>query len=123
MQTATETVSILPYDALAIAFVVVMGLCGVIITVDKVIDVVRRHKKPRISEQTALKEKQMECKRHFESDLKRIEALEVAQAKQAETDRVMLTALRAILSHEINGNSIDRMKEANAAIDEMLINR
>ena len=65
----------------------------------------------------------MECKRHFESDLKRIEALEVAQAKQAETDRVMLTALRAILSHEINGNSIDRMKEANAAIDEMLINR
>lgn len=123
MQTAVEPVSYLPYDALAVTVVVLMALCGVIITVDKVLEIFRRRREPRKSEHDALKEKQLECKKLFDADLKRIEALEKAQKKQEETDRVMLTALRAILSHEINGNSIERMKEANDAIDQMLLNR
>lgn len=123
MGTAVETVSYLPYEALAVTFVVLMALCGVIITVDKVLEIIHKRRKPKQSEQDALKEKQLECKKLFDADLKRIEALEKAQKKQEETDRVMLTALRAILSHEINGNSIERMKEANDAIDQMLLNR
>jgi hypothetical protein len=123
MQTAVEPVSYLPYEALAVTFVVLMAVCGVIITVDKVFEVIQRRRKPQQREQDALKEKQLECKKLFDADLKRIEALEKAQKKQEETDRVMLTALRAILSHEINGNSIERMKEANDAIDQMLLNR
>lgn len=123
MQTAAETVTYLPYEAIATFFAVLLGVFGVIITVDKVVDVFKKWRKPKESEQDALKTKQLECKRLFESDLKRIEALEKASDAQRETDRVMLTALRAILSHEINGNSIERMKEANEAIDQMLINR
>lgn len=126
MQTAVaaaETVTYLPYDAVATTFAVILILFGAIITVDKVVDIAKKWRKPKESEQEALKKQQNECRRHFESDLARIEALEQASVKQQEMDRVMLTALRAILSHEINGNSIERMQEANAAIDQMLINR
>lgn len=126
MQTvvaAAETVTYLPYESIAITVSVLLVVFGAIITVDKVIDVIKKWRKPKANEQESLKMQQMECKRHFESDLARIKALETASVKQQEMDRVMLTALRAILSHEINGNSIERMQEANAAIDQMLINR
>ena len=118
-----ETITYMPYEALATAVVVVLALCGVIITIGKTADVVRGWKKPKAQEDQALRLRQAECDRHFSADLQRIKALEVATAKQQETDRVVLTALRAILSHEINGNSIDRMKEAYDALDKMLINR
>lgn len=123
MQTATETVTYLPYDALAVAVAVILVLCGVIITVGKTVDVVRSWKKPRQQEDAAMRAKQKECERRFKDDLERIDNLEKAMLSQKETDRVVLTALRAILSHEINGNSIDRMKAANDEIDTMLINR
>lgn len=123
MQTATETVTYLPYDALAVAVAVILVLCGVIITVGKTVDVVRSWNKPRQQEDAAMRAKQKECERRFKDDLERIDNLEKAMLSQKETDRVVLTALRAILSHEINGNSIDRMKAANDVIDTMLINR
>lgn len=111
------------FAELSTAFLVFLGLCAAIVAVDKAVKAVRSWFAPKQTAEQALLARQAECDRHFKSDFKRLDALEKAVAEQKETDRVVLTALRAILSHEINGNSIDRMKSANEAIEEMLINR
>lgn len=113
----------LPYESVANFVVVLFLVFGAIITIDKVLDVIKKHRKPKLTAEQELVQRQAACDRHFQRDLERIERLEKGQKQQQETDRIVLTALRAILSHEINGNSIDRMKEANEAIDQMLINR
>ena len=120
---ATVEPQYLPYESVANFVVVLFLIFGAIITIDKVLDVIKKHRKPKMTAEQELAQRQAACDRHFKRDLDRIEALEKGQKQQQETDRVVLTALRAILSHEINGNSIDRMKEANDDIDKMLINR
>ena len=111
------------YDALAITVVVLLGLCSAIVLIDKAVMAVRSWRAPRQTMEGELVKRQAECDKHFKNDNRRIDNLEKAMVEQKEIDRVMLQALRAILSHEINGNSIDRMCEANQAIDDMLINR
>lgn len=123
MQTSVETVTYLPYDAVAVTVVVILLACVAITTLVKAYESIKSLQKPKKSERKALQEKQTECAARFDADLKRIKVLEENQRKQQETDRVVLTALRAILSHEINGNSIERMRAANEEIDQMLINR
>lgn len=113
----------MPYEEISTFFTVLFIIFGAVITVDKVLDIVNKHRKPKLTAEQELAQRQAACDRHFKADLARIEKLEAAQKQQQETDRVVLTALRAILSHEINGNSIERMKEANQAIDDMLISR
>ena len=122
MQTA-EAANYFSYDTLASVFIVLLAACAAIVTIDKAIKAIRSWHKPKQTAEQALLERQVACDRHFKRDLQRIEALERANAEQKEIDRVTLTTLRAILSHEINGNSIERMKEANREIDQMLINR
>lgn len=113
----------MPYEDIVTFATVLFAIFGAVITVDKVLDIIKKHRKPKLTAEQELAQRQAACDRHFKADLARIEKLEAAQKQQQETDRVVLTALRAILSHEINGNSVERMKEANQAIDEMLINR
>lgn len=122
MQQAVEG-AYLSYDALATTVVVLLGLCAAIVAFDKAVKVIKSWRAPRATMEGELVRRQAECDKHFKRDDKRLEALEAAAAEQKEIDRVMLQALRAILSHEINGNSVDRMREANEAIDDMLINR
>lgn len=111
------------YEDIVTFATVLFVIFGAVITVDKVLDIIKKHRKPKLTAEQELAQRQAACDRHFKADLARIEKLEAAQKQQQETDRVVLRALRAILSHEINGNSIDRMKEANQEIDDMLISK
>lgn len=52
----------------------------------------------------------------LERDYKRLNELESGS-------RVMMRAMMAMLSHEISGNSVDKLKEAMDEIHKYLVNR
>ena len=53
---------------------------------------------------------------HLSNDKERIDALEEGQ-------KAICRGVLALLSHEINGNSIDKLKEAHAELTDYLIER
>ncbi len=120
MQTVTESVSILPYEALAVAFAVLIGLCGVVITVDKVIDIVKKHKRPREQDATDLKAQQEKCARMFRNDDERMGKLErqlddlrKEMERRKEGERVLIAGVRELLEHELHNGNGAAMKDAS----------
>ena len=99
-------------DHLRDALMVFLALLGAIAAVGKAADVLlswfspARKKNARIAE----------CEARLARDHKRLETLE-------EGNRVQCRALLALLHHEITGNSIDKLKDAQAGINNYLINR
>lgn len=117
-----ESVQYLNYGDIATFVVVLLAFCSALVLIDKAVRVVIAWRKPKESQCTADRPRES-CERMFRDDLARIDSLEKSRELERETNTVVLTSLRAILSHEINGNSIDRMKAANEEIDKMLISR
>ena len=120
MQTVTETVSILPYDAVATAFVVILGLFGVIITVDKVADVIKKwfsHKEKPVQDIAAQHEK---CAKMFRADDERMRKIETEinilrneMDKRKEGERVLIAGVRELLEHELHNGNGAAMKDAS----------
>lgn len=54
--------------------------------------------------------------RMFARDKERLDSME-------EQSIIMLRGVKAILSHEINGNSVDKMQQSMSEIDEFLLKR
>ena len=117
-----ESVQYLNYGDIATFVVVLLAFCSALVLIDKAVHVVIAWRKPKESQCTSSRPREA-CERMFRNDLARIDSLEKSRELERETNTVVLTSLRAILSHEINGNSIDRMKAANEEIDKMLISR
>lgn len=120
---ASEGVGALTYGQL-IAFVVVgLIFIGIFNEVMRAITTLRLEKKRRDEPVTTLEEKidkqgeiigdHSEKLRH---DYERINELENGT-------RIMMRALMAILSHDISGNSIDKLKESMEEIHKFLLNR
>ena len=56
-------------------------------------------------------------------DKARLDRLEAQGADLEDQTRILLRALKAMLSHELNGNSVDKLRESLNEIDDYLINR
>lgn len=144
-------------DMLWIFFVVLIGIMGVVILGDKVMDVFRNAKKRkreqnelegqditvRIADKVmekltpTLDEKFDEINRHFEDIDKKIAAdreeisLHTSQlnAHQSRVDQLdndtkaLLHGMSALLSHQVTGNSIDKLKKTYNATNNYLIDR
>lgn len=92
--------------------IVAIALMGFVILLGNVIKTIKEWSKPGMSEK--------EWKQNVDSTLtdnsERIESLE-------EGNRVICKALMAIMSHEINGNSIDKLQKAYDDMNEYLIDK
>lgn len=122
MQTvaAAETVTYLPYDALAIFFVVLLGIFGTIITVDKVVDVIRKWRKPATQQAVNLAAQQEKCARMFRNDDERLGKLEAQMTalrkemeQRKEGERVLIAGVRELLEHELHNGNGTAMKDAS----------
>lgn len=83
----------------------------------------REEKRLRESPVTQLRER---VDRHDEllaKDKNRLDAMESRMQDMGEQSTIMLRGVRALLSHEINGNSSDKLKASASEIDDYLINR
>ena len=92
--------------------IVAIALMGFVVLLGNVIKTIKEWGKPKVNE--------AEWKRDVDANMKdnneRIDSLEKG-------NKVICKALMAMMSHEINGNSIDKLQKAYDAMNEYLIER
>lgn len=113
----------LTFGQLIGAVVVILILVGAYSTVMKAVQTWREEKRIKNSPMTELKER---VDRHDEllaKDKDRLDAMEGRMKDMGEQSTIMLRGVRALLSHEINGNSVDKLQTSATEIDDYLISR
>jgi len=92
--------------------VVLFVLLGGIATVGKAVDVIKGWRKPAHT----LEDRVTATETAITNDDKRLEALEDGQ-------KVICKGILALLSHEINGNSVDKLTASQTEITNYLIDK
>lgn len=92
--------------------IVAIAIMGFIVLVGNVVKVIKEWRKPGMSEA----EWRRDVDQKLDSDNKRIASLENG-------NKVICKALIAMLSHEINGNSTEKLKKAMSDLQDYLIER
>ena len=92
--------------------VVLLALAGVAVLAGNVVKTFREWKMP----QDNLKAWRANVDRFLRNDQKRLENMEAA-------NKVICRGILALLSHEINGNSVDKLKSSQAELTDYLIER
>lgn len=95
-------------------FVVLLAICGAITTLGGVINLfLNWHKQSRITRHDeVLKDHEI-----------RIKDLEEKTKDQDGFIKVLCNSILALVSHEINGNSTEKLKDAQKELQDFLINR
>lgn len=113
----------LTFEQLLGAAIVILILIGAYNTVMTAIKNRREEKRIRESPVMALKER---VDRHDEllaKDKDRLDRVEGRIDDMGTQSTIMLRGVRALLSHEINGNSDDKLRSSMSEIDDYLIAR
>lgn len=92
--------------------IVAIAIMGFIVLVGNVVKVIKEWRKPGMSEA----EWRRDVDQKLDKDNKRIASLE-------DGNKVICKALIAMLSHEINGNSTEKLKQAMSDLQDYLIER
>lgn len=92
--------------------IVAIAIMGFIVLVGNVVKVIKEWRKPGMSEA----EWRRDVDQKLGNDNKRIASLENG-------NKVICKALIAMLSHEINGNSTEKLKKAMSDLQDYLIER
>lgn len=105
------------------AAVVIMVLIGVYNTVMNAVKTHREEMKRRREPVRKIKESAGKTRRMVEKHDKMLRADRERIAALEDQQRIMLRAMMAMLSHEINGNSVDKLKKSVAEIQDYLIEK
>ena len=92
--------------------IVALALAGVIVLIGNLIKTIREWRKP----QTDLRTWQKSVDDRLRTDHERLKAME-------DGNKVVCRGILALLSHEINGNSIDKLKASQTEMTNYLIDR
>ena len=106
----------LTWDSLLLAFLVVLALLGAYVTVMNAVKTYREEKQMKDAPVNTMKQQVRNHDEQLQRERERIEDLE-------ESNRIIMRALMAMLSHEINGNSDDRLRASFDEIQAYLIDR
>lgn len=101
-----QTVEGLSPEILWYTLIGVVGIGALIILADKIMGIVHKHQATSASAIAA----------EVDVQNKRINAIE-------EGNKVLCQGIVALLSHEINGNSIDKLRQAQTDLTNYLINK
>lgn len=101
----------------------IVWICGAIVSISAaitiIIKVINKAKEPERNQNeriTALEGKVAKYEKYFDNDNKRLVELEKGNI-------VTQQALLALLSHAINGNDLDSLKEAKTKLERYLVNK
>lgn len=95
-------------------FVVLLAICSALITMGGAFNVISNWKK-----QSKVEKHENKIKDHEE----RIKKLEDKTKEQEGFIKVLCNSILALVSHEINGNSLDKLKDAQKELQDFLINK
>lgn len=101
--------------------VVLLAICGGLTTIGGAINLIINWKKQSKTTQHDNKLKQYD--EQFKDHEQRIKALEEKTKEQDTFIKVLCNSILALVSHEINGNSIDKLKEAQKDLQNFLVNK
>lgn len=102
------------YEDLQTFFVVLLAFCGAVSVFGNTLNLLKNWRR---ESKLLLHEKQIQ---NHES---RIKVLEDSKITQESFIKVLCNSVLALVSHEINGNSIDKLKDAQEELKEFLINK
>lgn len=102
------------YNDIVTFVMVLLALCGAISIIGNTINLFRNWKK---------ESKLLAHDNQLQNHENRIKALEDSKNNQVAYIKVMCNAVLALVSHEINGNSVSKLKEVQEELKTFLINR
>jgi len=102
------------YEDIVTFATVLLALCGVISILGNTVNLLRNWRK---------ESKLLAHERQLQDHENRIKVLEESKSGQEEYMKVICNSVLALVSHEINGNSIDKLQHAQEELREFLINR
>ena len=98
------------------ALLVILAVCGAIITVGKALDVIKGWRKPALDTEKSVEEKLASDKLTLDRHEKEIAGLQQGQS-------LMLQGITALLDHAIHNGNSDQMEKAQHDITNYLIHR
>lgn len=113
----------LSFEQLITTVAIILLLIGAYSTIMGAIKTHREEKKLRDSPITKLTERVDRHDTLLEKDKDRLDALERSVTTLQTEGTLTLKSVKALLSHGVNGNSVDKMAECVQEIDEYLISR
>lgn len=102
------------FEEIKTFFIVLLAICGAISVIGGTINLLLNWKK---ESKITLHDKAIV------DHETRIRKLEDESKGQGEFTKVLCNSVLALVSHEINGNSIDKLKDAQEELQEFLVNR
>lgn len=111
------------FQQLVGAVAVILVLLGVYKSIMEAIKIHREEKHFRDSPVEQLKERVNRHDELLQKDKDRLDAMESRMHDMGEQSTIMLRGVLALLSHEINGNSTDKLKDSMTEINDYLIRR
>lgn len=111
------------YQQLVGAVAVILVLLGAYNTIMGAIKTHREEKRLRDSPVVKLQERVDRHDELLQKDKDRLDAMETQMQGMGEQSTIMLRGVLALLSHEINGNSTDKLKDSMTEINDYLIRR
>ena len=87
---------------------------------------IKAHREEKMLRQSPMNQLNERVDKHDEllaKDKNRMDAMDARIKDMGEQSTIMLRGVRALLSHEVNGNSDDKLKASMGEIDDYLINR
>lgn len=113
-----------------ITFQQLAGLCAVALILlgayNTVMGAVKNHREEKRLRESPVMQLKERVDRHDDllaKDKDRLDAMENRMQDMGQQSTIMLRGVRALLSHEINGNSTDKLNASASEIDDYLINR
>ena len=111
------------FEQLVGAAAVILILVGAYNTIMKAIQTHREEKRLKDSPVTELQSKVARHDELLQKDKDRLDAMESRMQDMGRESTIMLRGVRALLSHEINGNSVDKLNASMSEIDDYLLSR
>lgn len=113
----------LTFGQLIGAVAVILVLIG---AYNQIMAALKNHRDAKKIRESPLHELTSRVDRHDEMlalDKTRLDKLEAQGTDLQEQNRIVLRGLLAMMSHELNGNSVEKLRESLAEINNYLINR
>jgi hypothetical protein len=102
------------YNDIKTFFVVLLAICGAVSVIGGAVNIILNWKK-----ESRITRHDLAIKDHET----RIRKLEDNSRSQDSFTKVLCNSVLALVSHEINGNSVDKLKTAQEELQDFLINK
>lgn len=111
------------FDALLTAVLVVLALCGGVVTIDKAVDAVKKWRHPQMQKDAAQNAEIKKCLEKLERDNRRLDEHTESIKDLREGQRYLCLGVQALLEHELHNGNSDEMRDASQNIKAWLAER